>query len=90
MEPKVIEWDGSHVPKELQSLPPGRYAIESVDQVGTLTEEEEAGILAGLTDLDAGKGIPFPMWCVRSFEAVQTGDADRCRSSRRRGFAESV
>ncbi|MEK6632532.1 MAG: hypothetical protein AABY94_04395 [Nitrospirota bacterium] len=59
MEPKVIEWDGSHVPKELRSLPPGRYAIESVDRVGTLTEEEEAGILAGLTDLDAGKGIPL-------------------------------
>ena len=59
MGPKVIKWDGSHVPEELRSLPPGRYAIESVDQVGTLTEEEEAGILAGLTELDAGKGIPL-------------------------------
>ncbi len=57
MGPKVIKWDGSHVPEELRSLPPGRYAIESIDQVGTLTEEEEAGILAGLTELDAGKGI---------------------------------
>jgi predicted transcriptional regulator len=59
MGPKVIKWDGSHVPEELRSLPPGRYAIESVDQVGTLSEEEEAGILAGLADLDAGKGIPL-------------------------------
>jgi predicted transcriptional regulator len=59
MGPKVIRWDGSHVPEELRSLPPGRYAIESVDQVETLSEEEEAGILAGLTDLDAGKGIPL-------------------------------
>ena len=59
MGPKVIMWDGSHVPEELRSLPPGQYAIESVDQVGTLTEEEEAGILAGLTELDAGKGIPL-------------------------------
>ena len=59
MGPKVIKWDGSHVPEELRSLPPGRYAIESVDQVGTLTEEEEAGILAGLTELDAGKGVPL-------------------------------
>ncbi len=57
MRPKVIEWDGSHVPEELRSLPPGRYAIESVDRVDILTEEEEAGILAGLTDLDAGRGI---------------------------------
>ena len=59
MGPKVIKWDGSHVPEELRNLPPGQYAIESVDQVGTLTEEEEAGILAGLTELDAGKGIPL-------------------------------
>lgn len=46
MEPKVIKWDGSHVPEELRSLPPGRYA-------------EEAGILAGLEELDAGRGIPL-------------------------------
>ena len=59
MGPKVIKWDGSHVPEELRSLPPGQYAIESVDQVGSLTEEEEAGILAGLTELDAGRGIPL-------------------------------
>lgn len=59
MGPKVIEWDGSHIPEELKRLPPGRYAIESVDQVATLTEEEEAGILAGLNELDAGRGIPL-------------------------------
>ena len=59
MGPKVIKWDGSHIPEELRSLPPGQYAIESVDQVGTLTEEEEAGILAGLIELDAGKGVPL-------------------------------
>ena len=59
MGPKVIKWDGSHVPEELRSLPPGRYAIESVDEVATLTEEEEAGILAGLADLDVGKNIPL-------------------------------
>lgn len=46
MEPKVIKWDGSHIPEELRSLPPGRYAIESVDQGEVLTEEEEAGLLA--------------------------------------------
>jgi len=56
MEPKVIEWDGSHVPEALRSPPPGRYAIESVDQVGVLTEEEEVGLLAGLAELDAGAG----------------------------------
>ena len=56
MAPKVIKWDGSHVPEELRSLPPGQYAIESVDRVDTLTEEEEAGILASLAELDAGAG----------------------------------
>lgn len=74
MEPKVIKWDGSHVPEELRSLPPGRYAIESVDQVGALTEEEEAGILAGLTDLDAGRGIPLAD-VVR--EIIQGGTSKR-------------
>jgi len=59
MGPRVIEWDGSHLPKELQKLPPGRYAIEPVDQPEPLTNEEEAGILAGLAELDAGRGIPL-------------------------------
>lgn len=59
MGPKVIDWDGRHIPEELQKLPPGRYAIESIDQVPPLTDTEEAGILAGLDALDAGKGIPL-------------------------------
>jgi hypothetical protein len=57
MGPRVIEWDGSHLPKELQKLPPGRYAIEPVDLFEALTEEEEVGVLAGLAQLDAGEGI---------------------------------
>jgi predicted transcriptional regulator len=59
MTTKVIKWDGVHLPKELQALPPGQYAIESLDQVEPLTEEEEKGILAGLAGLDAGRGIPL-------------------------------
>ena len=59
MGPKVVEWDGSHLPKELQKLPPGRYAIEPVNQPEPLTREEEAGILAGLAELVAGRGIPL-------------------------------
>ncbi len=74
MGPKVIKWDGSHVPEELRGLPPGKYAIESVDRVDTLTEEEEAGILAGLTDLDAGRGIPLAD-VVR--EIIQGGTSKR-------------
>ena len=59
MGPNVIHWDGSHVPEELKKLPPGRYAIESVEQVPSLTDEEEKGIVTALGQLDAGKGIPL-------------------------------
>ena len=59
MGPNVIHWDGSHVPEELRKLPPGRYAIESVEQVPSLTDEEDKGIVAALGQLDAGKGIPL-------------------------------
>ena len=59
MKPKVIDWDGSHIPEELRKLPPGRYAVEPIDHLPPLTPEEEAGIVAGLDQLDAGKGIPL-------------------------------
>ncbi len=59
MEPKVIDWDGSHIPEALQKLPPGRYAIEPIEEISSLTEEEETGILAGLDELDAGGGLPL-------------------------------
>jgi hypothetical protein len=59
MEFKVIEWDGTNVPEELRKLPPGRYVIGAVDQVPSLTGAEEAGIAAGLDELDAGRGIPL-------------------------------
>ena len=59
MEPKVIQWDGTHIPEGLRDLPPGRYAIERVDDVPSLTAEEEVGILAALDELDAGRGIPL-------------------------------
>lgn len=59
MRSKVIKWDGSRIPEELRTLPPGRHVIEPIDEASSLTEEEEAGILAGLADLDAGKGVPL-------------------------------
>lgn len=54
---KVIVWDGRHVPEELRKLPPGWYAVEPVDRVPALTEEEDQGIVAALAQLDAGRGI---------------------------------
>jgi hypothetical protein len=59
MKPRVIHWDGSRIPEELRELPPGRYAVEPIDNPSPLTADEEAGILAGLDRLDAGRGIPL-------------------------------
>lgn len=72
MEPKVIDWDGNHIPEALQKLPPGRYAIEPVEEISPLTEEEEAGILASLGELDAGGGIPLAD-VIREILGVQSG-----------------
>jgi hypothetical protein len=57
MGPNLIHWDGTHIPDGLRKLPPGSYAIESVEQVPSLTDEEERGIASALQELDAGKGI---------------------------------
>ena len=43
------------MPDELRRLPPGRYLVEAAPDA--LTPEEEAGIMAGLDELDAGGGI---------------------------------
>ena len=51
MKPKEIEWDGTHVPQALRELPPGRYAVEPIDNVPPLTLEEDAGIVDGLDQL---------------------------------------
>ena len=59
MKPKVIEWDGTHVPQALRELPPGRYAVEPIDNLPPLTPEEDTGIADGLDQLDAGRGIPL-------------------------------
>ena len=59
MKPRVIDWDGSHLPEALLELPPGRYAVEPIDDLPPLTPEEDAGLLAALDQLDAGRGIPL-------------------------------
>ncbi len=57
--PRVIRWDGTHVPEELRNLPPGRYAIEPIDDAPALSDEEEGGILTALDELDVGRGFPL-------------------------------
>jgi hypothetical protein len=61
----VLNWNGEalpdevrgRMPEELQQLPPGRYVIESVDEVPALTDEEEAGIQAAIESVRQGKGL---------------------------------
>ncbi len=48
---KVIDWDGRHIPQALRDLPPGRYAVEPLDDLPPLTEEEDAGLRAALMSL---------------------------------------
>jgi hypothetical protein len=57
MKVNVIDWDGNHIPEALRELPPGSYAVEPIDDLPPLTPDEDAGILAGLDQLDAGRGI---------------------------------
>jgi hypothetical protein len=56
----IIEWDGTHVPKELQELPPGRYMVsDPYWDDDEMTEEEEAGVLLALDEEEAGHVIPL-------------------------------
>jgi hypothetical protein len=56
---KIITWDGERIPDEFRDLPPGRYAIASIDEPPALTDAEDAGIRAALDTLDAGRGVPL-------------------------------
>lgn len=61
----VLNWNGEalpeevreRMPEELQNLPPGRYVLESIDEVPELTDEQEAGIQAALESVRQGKGV---------------------------------
>lgn len=55
---RVLTWNGRNIPPELRSLPPGKYAVESIDRLPVLTEQEEAGLEVGMASLARGRGIP--------------------------------
>ena len=62
MQATIIEWDGTNVPDELRRLPPGRYivdAVENMEDLNDLTEEEDAGIRHALDQAEAGLAIPL-------------------------------
>jgi hypothetical protein len=52
----VLKWNGKDLPDELRKLPEGRYVIESLDAVQSLTPDEERGLEEALKELDRGEG----------------------------------
>jgi hypothetical protein len=53
----VLNFDGKQLPEEMRSLPSGRYVLQAVDEVPTLTAEEEAGLEEAARSLDQGEGF---------------------------------
>ena len=53
----VLNFDGKQLPEEMRSLPSGRYVLQSVDEVPTLTADEEAGLDEAARSLDRGEGL---------------------------------
>jgi hypothetical protein len=53
----IIHWNGRDLPAELKELPAGDYAVQPAEDVVALTPEEEAGLVAALESLQAGKGV---------------------------------
>lgn len=59
MRATVIEWDGMHLLKALQHLPPGRYILSVPDDADDLSADEDAAVRLGLDDLAAGRVLPL-------------------------------
>ncbi|HEX2573157.1 MAG TPA: hypothetical protein VH877_26650 [Polyangia bacterium] len=56
----VVNWNGKDVPPELQELPAGRYVmVEYARDVTDLSPEEDAGITAGLDEIDRGETVSW-------------------------------
>lgn len=66
-QPLVVDWDATIFPADfrallpagLRDLPPGRYVMEPLIDDDELTEEEEAGIIEAIDEIEAGLGIPW-------------------------------
>ncbi len=60
MRPLMIEWDGTHLPKGLEELPPGKYLVSLLyDDDDELSDEEDAAVQAGLDEAEAGHILPL-------------------------------
>ena len=68
---RVVNWNGKDFPPELRELPTGRCVVEPIDVAPELSPEEEAGIEAGLDEIDRGETV--------SAEEVHAGIDDMLR-----------
>lgn len=53
---RVMDWDEENVPPVLESLPPGRYVVERLDEALARDAQEEEGVRQALASLEAGRG----------------------------------
>lgn len=53
----ILDWDGHAVPEQLKQLPKGRYIIVPAKS-DPLTDEDDAGLRAGLDSAEAGRVKP--------------------------------
>lgn len=52
----ILKWNGKDLPEELRGLPPGQYALQPIDDLPELTDEEDEGLRQALASLRAGRG----------------------------------
>jgi predicted transcriptional regulator len=50
-----VNWNGRDLPPELRELPAGRYVVEPIDLTRDLSPEEEAGLEAGIDEIERGE-----------------------------------
>jgi hypothetical protein len=55
--PRVLDWNGRDIPRELRRLPAGRYVVEPADEVPVLSPAEEEGLREAMESIRAGKGV---------------------------------
>ena len=61
----ILDWNGNDVPEALQRLPAGRYALQRVDELPSLTSDEEDGLAQALASVRGGHGIPHDQMRAR-------------------------
>jgi hypothetical protein len=53
----IIEWNGSDIPEALRHLPAGRYVVEPLEELRSLSADEEDGLVQAIASLREGRGL---------------------------------